>query len=283
MSKSFLKISAAVAYGLLAGAGLNLFLTPAGIYSSGVNGAAQLLAAVSTQLFGTSVTVAAWILLLNLPLLVLSWLKLGRSFTFYTLLAVIGSSFFLQLFPQQSITSNLLLAAVFGGLLTGAGVGLCLRVGFCTGGTDIIVLVLQKSTGQTVGQIGLIVNGLIVAAAGFLFGWEMALYSLVSIYVSTVMLDRFYLQQYKVTAMIVTAKGEEMTAALLAGNIRGLTVLPQALGGYSRQQRCVIWTVISQYELFFVRHIVQSTDPQAFVNIQPTSEVLGRFAEVKIN
>lgn len=283
MSKSFLKISAAVAYGLLAGAGLNLFLTPAGIYSSGVNGAAQLLAAVSTQLFGTSVTVAAWILLLNLPLLVLSWLKLGRSFTFYTLLAVIGSSFFLQLFPQQSITSNLLLAAVFGGLLTGAGVGLCLRVGFCTGGTDIIVLVLQKSTGQTVGQIGLIVNGLIVAAAGFLFGWEMALYSLVSIYVSTVMLDRFYLQQYKVTAMIVTAKGEEMTAALLAGNIRGLTVLPQALGGYSRQQRCVIWTVISQYELFFVRHIIQSTDPQAFVNIQPTSEVLGRFAEVKIN
>lgn len=161
--------------------------------------------------------------------------------------------------------------------------GLCLRAGFCTGGTDIIVLVLQKSTGQTVGQIGLVVNGLIVAAAGFLFGWEMALYSLVSIYVSTVMLDRFYLQQYKVTAMIVTAKGEEMTAALLAGNIRGLTVLPQALGGYSRQQRCVIWTVISQYELFFVRHIIQSTDPQAFVNIQPTSEVLGRFAEVKIN
>lgn len=283
MSKSFLKISAAVAYGLLAGAGLNLFLTPAGIYSSGVNGAAQLLAAVSTQLFGTSVTVAVWILLLNLPLLVLSWLKLGRSFTFYTLLAVIGSSFFLQLFPRQSITSNLLLAAVFGGLLTGAGVGLCLRAGFCTGGTDIIVLVLQKSTGQTVGQIGLVVNGLIVAAAGFLFGWEMALYSLVSIYVSTVMLDRFYLQQYKVTAMIVTAKGEEMTAALLAGNIRGLTVLPQALGGYSRQQRCVIWTVISQYELFFVRHIIQRTDPQAFVNIQPTSEVLGRFAEVKIN
>ncbi|WP_455656678.1 YitT family protein [Phascolarctobacterium sp.] len=283
MSKSFLKISAAVAYGLLAGAGLNLFLTPAGIYSSGVNGAAQLLAAVSTQLFGTSVTVAVWILLLNLPLLVLSWLKLGRSFTFYTLLAVIGSSFFLQLFPQQSITSNLLLAAVFGGLLTGAGVGLCLRAGFCTGGTDIIVLVLQKSTGQTVGQIGLVVNGLIVAAAGFLFGWEMALYSLVSIYVSTVMLDRFYLQQYKVTAMIVTAKGEEMTAALLAGNIRGLTVLPQALGGYSQQQRCIIWTVISQYELFFVRHIIQSTDPQAFVNIQPTSEVLGRFAEVKIN
>ncbi|MCC8159512.1 MAG: YitT family protein [Phascolarctobacterium sp.] len=283
MSKSFLKISAAVAYGLLAGAGLNLFLTPAGIYSSGVNGAAQLLAAVSTQLFGTSVTVAVWILLLNLPLLVLSWLKLGRSFTFYTLLAVIGSSFFLQLFPQQSITSNLLLAAVFGGLLTGAGVGLCLRAGFCTGGTDIIVLVLQKSTGQTVGQIGLVVNGLIVAASGFLFGWEMALYSLVSIYVSTVMLDRFYLQQYKVTAMIVTAKGEEMTAALLAGNIRGLTVLPQALGGYSQQQRCVIWTVISQYELFFVRHIIQRTDPQAFVNIQPTSEVLGRFAEVKIN
>ena len=283
MSKSFLKISAAVAYGLLAGAGLNLFLTPAGIYSSGVNGAAQLLAAVSTQLFGTSVTVAVWILLLNLPLLVLSWLKLGRSFTFYTLLAVIGSSFFLQLVPQQSITSNLLLAAVFGGLLTGAGVGLCLRAGFCTGGTDIIVLVLQKSTGQTVGQIGLIVNGLIVAAAGFLFGWEMALYSLVSIYVSTVMLDRFYLQQYKVTAMIVTAKGEEMTAALLAGNIRGLTVLPQALGGYSQQQRCIIWTVISQYELFFVRHIIQRTDPQAFVNIQPTSEVLGRFAEVKIN
>lgn len=283
MSKSFLKISAAVAYGLLAGAGLNLFLTPAGIYSSGVNGAAQLLAAASTQLFGTSVTVAAWILLLNLPLLVLSWLKLGRSFTFYTLLAVIGSSFFLQLFPQQSITSNLLLAAVFGGLLTGAGVGLCLRAGFCTGGTDIIVLVLQKSTGQTVGQIGLVVNGLIVAAAGFLFGWEMALYSLVSIYVSTVMLDRFYLQQYKITAMIVTAKGEEMTAALLAGNIRGLTVLPQALGGYSRQQRCVIWTVISQYELFFVRHIIQRTDPQSFVNIQPTSEVLGRFAEVKIN
>lgn len=280
MQKTAAKIVAAIAYGLLAGAGLNLFLTPAGIYSSGVNGIAQLSAALTGQIGGFRLSVASWILVLNLPLLILSWFKLGHAFTLYTLLAVAGSSYFLQLFPQQAITTNLLLAAVFGGLLTGAGVGLCLRAGFCTGGTDIIVLVIQKNTGKTVGEIGMVINGLIVLAAGLLFGWEMALYSLVAIYVSTVMLDKFYLQQYKVTATIITTQGEAMIQALLQGNIRGLTFLPQALGGYSQQPRCLIITVISQYELFFVRSIVHNVDPQAFVNIQPTNAVFGRFVAV---
>lgn len=277
--KILYRIVAILFYGLLAGIGINIFLTPAHVYSAGVTGLSQLLSSMGNNFLNINIGISTWVLLINLPLIYLSWRKLGKKFTFYTLLAVVSSSLFIRLIPVIPITDNPLLASIFGGVLTGAGVGICFRLGFSTGGTDIIVLVVQKLTGKSVGQLGLILNGIIVSIAGITYGWELALYSLVSIFASTKIIDLLYIQQYKLTVTIFTKKEKEVVENLLKNNARGVTVNPNLYGGYTKEGLTSIITVISKHELFFVKKNILDIDPDAFVNVQPTIEVIGKFAE----
>ncbi len=277
--KIFYRIIATIGYGLLAGIGVNSFLTPAKVYSGGVTGLSQLLSSAGTDFLGINIKISTWVLLINLPLIFLSWKKLGKKFTFYSLLAVLSSSFFIRVIPSYQITDNILLASIFGGILTGAGVGVCFRLGFSTGGTDIIVLVIQKMTGKSVGQLGLILNGIILSMAGIMYGWEMALYSLISIFATTKVIDLFYIQQYKLTVNIFTKKEKEVVQGLLENNLRGVTVHTNLRGGYTNEELSSIVTVISKQELFFIKKIVLDIDPDAFVNVQPTVEVVGKFVD----
>lgn len=277
--KVFYRVIATIGYGLLAGIGINSFLTPAKVYSAGVTGLSQLLSATGTDFLGINIKISTWVLLINLPLIFLSWKKLGKRFTFYSLLAVLSSSFFIRIIPSYKITDNILLASIFGGILTGAGVGFCFRLGFSTGGTDIIILVIQKMTGKSVGQLGFILNGIILFMAGIMYGWEMALYSLISIYATTKVLDLFYIQQYKLTVNIFTKKEKEVVQGLLENNLRGVTVNANLRGGYTNEELSSIVTVISKQELFFIKKVILDIDPDAFVNVQPTIEVMGKFID----
>ena len=114
-----------VFYAVLAAVGVNMFLAPSNIFSGGVTGLSQLLSSVGLDFFNINISISAWVLIINLPLAILSWLKLGKKFTVYTILAVASSSFFMKIIPMVQITNNQILAAIFGGVLTGAGVGLC--------------------------------------------------------------------------------------------------------------------------------------------------------------
>ncbi len=277
--KVFYRVIATIGYGLLAGIGINSFLTPAKVYSAGVTGLSQLLSSTGTDFLGINIKISTWVLLINLPLIFLSWKKLGKKFTFYSLLAVLSSSFFIRIIPSYKITDNILLASIFGGILTGAGVGFCFRLGFSTGGTDIIILVIQKMTGKSAGQLGFILNGIILVMAGIMYGWEMALYSLISIYATTKVLDLFYIQQYKLTVNIFTKKEKEVVQGLLENNLRGVTVNANLRGGYTNEELSSIVTVISKQELFFIKKVILDIDPDAFVNVQPTIEVMGKFID----
>ncbi|SHE69428.1 YitT family protein [Clostridium fallax] len=273
------RLIATLFYGFLAGVGINCFLTPANIYSGGVTGLAQLLSSLGTDLLHINISISMWVLLVNLPLIYISWCKLGKKFTVYTLIAVVLSSFFIKIIPVATITNNQLLAAIFGGVLTGAGVGFCFRAGFSTGGTDIIVLVVQKLTGKSVGQLGMILNGIIVSIAGIMYGWEKALYSLVAIYTMTKIIDIFYVQQYKLTVTIFTTKEKEVVQNLLENNMRGVTVGHDFFGAYKNEKLSSVVTVISKHELLFIKKNILDIDPKAFVNVQPTVEVIGKFVD----
>lgn len=275
--KTSIQIFIALLFGLLNSAGINFFLRPASIYGSGVTGFAQLLSSVfGTTIFGLS-SIAVGSFLINVPLILLAWKNLGHRFTFITLFTVFSSSFFINLLPVLTVTDNLVLAALAGGALTGIGIGLCLRYGFSTGGVDIIALVMQKRNGKSVGQLGMILNGIIVVFAGLLHGWELAIASLLSIYVGTKMIDVFYIHQSKVTVTIYTKKTELIVATLINHSIRGITVLENAYGGYTKEKVDSITTVVTKYDLYFVKKIVKELDEEAFVNIQPTIEVVGKY------
>ena len=270
------RIVIAMVYGFLAAVSVNLFLIPAKTYSSGVTGVAQLLTALVSHL-GGSLSVAALVFILNVPLLVLAWFKINHQYAIFSIVAVFTSVIFLKIIPVpvQPILTERFAGALFGGALIGLGVGLCFRAGFSTGGTDVIVTLVGRLTGKRVGVVNNVINGMIILAAGIFFGWGAALYSIVEIFVSSLLMDYIYTQQQKVTVTIFTKQPEALKKRMREF-IHGATEL-DGTGLYTNQEISVIMTVVSKYDLTALKLVVQDADPNAFVNIQSTMNLWGRF------
>ncbi|WP_099222154.1 YitT family protein [Listeria costaricensis] len=275
-----MQVLVALTYAILAGVSMNFFLAPTHVYASGVNGLAQMLSSLMETFTPFHLSTSVWLLILNLPLIYLAWKRLGKAFTCFTLIAVVAASIMMKVLPVVAITENPLLAAIFGGCFSGLGVGICLKYGFSTGGTDIIALLIQKTTGTNVGQLGLILNGVIVVLAGAVYGWEMALYTMIAIYVNMHMLDTVHTKQQKVTVMIVTKNTAIVEKALLDNFRHGITVMENGYGAYTHEPVSMMLTVVSAFELYELGKVVRKADPNAFVNIQRTNKILGKFAGV---
>lgn len=255
---------------------LNNFLIPANIYAAGINGISQLLSDILNSSSGIIIDTGILILLFNIPIAVLGWFKVGRDFTLYSFMTSILISFFTILLPINPLTADPMMNALFGGIISGTGIGFALKYGFSTGGMDIISMVLAKTTGKSIGTLTFAMNLLIVSSAGFLYGWEYALYTLVSIYVMTKMIDTIHTSHQKVTAMIVTNEPDALTKEIHEKLIRGITIIP-AKGAYSGTDRSILMVVITRYEMYDLEQAVREADASAFVNFMETNKVLGEF------
>ncbi|MGJ5644758.1 YitT family protein [Latilactobacillus curvatus] len=274
------KIIIAMVYGFLAAVSVNLFLIPAKTYSSGVTGIAQLLTSLVSYM-GGSLSVAMLVFILNVPLLILAWFKINHQYAIFSIVAVFTSVLFLKVIPVpvHPIVTERFAGALFGGALIGLGVGLCFKAGFSTGGTDVIVTLVGRLTGKRVGVVNNIINGMIIPAAGIFFGWGAALYSIVEIFVSSLLMDYIYIQQQKVTVTIFTKRPEELKKRM-RDFIHGATEL-DGTGLYTNQETTVIMTVVSKYDLTELKRVVKDADPNAFVNIQSTMNLWGKFENVE--
>jgi uncharacterized membrane-anchored protein YitT (DUF2179 family) len=270
------KVIIVVSGALLNAISMNLFLIPANVYSSGFTGIAQLLSKVLSEYTPLNVSMGFLLLLLNIPVAILGWIKVGKSFTIYSFLSVLLSSLFLTLIPIKEISHDILLNAVFGGVIQAAGVGITLKWGASTGGLDIIAMVLSRMKDKPVGTYLFLLNGIIIATAGFLYGWEKALYTLVTLYTSTRVIDAIHTRHAKLTALIITKKADELKKAIHAKLVRGITMIP-AKGAFSNEAREMMMIVITRYELFDLERIIKEVDPNAFTNIIQTTGVYGFF------
>lgn len=255
---------------------LNNFLIPANIYASGINGIAQLLSGVLDNSSGILIDTGILILVFNIPIALLGWFKVGRNFTLYSFMTSILISFFTVLLPINPLTNDSMMNALFGGIISGTGIGFALKYGFSTGGMDIISMVLAKTTGRSIGTLTFAMNLLIVSSAGVLYGWEYALYTLVSIYVMTKMIDTIHTSHQKITAMIVTNEPDALVKEIHGKLIRGITIIP-AKGAYSKTDRSILMMVITRYEMYELEQAVREADASAFVNFMETNKVLGEF------
>ncbi|WP_124057719.1 YitT family protein [Vaginisenegalia massiliensis] len=256
---------------------LNLFFIPGDIYSAGVSGMAQLLAYFTKQTgLRHLLSTGNLYFLLNLPLIVLSYFKLGRHFTIMTLVVVTVSSLATHLIPIQVVSPNPIMNAIAGGVISGFGVGLTIKFGMSTGGTDIISLVVSKATGINVGFLSFLINLFVIAGAGILFGWEYALYTIVAMYVASRMIDVIHTNEQRLTCFIVTNKEAQLVDMIHQRLIRGITIL-DGVGAYSREKRHVLMVVVNRYELYDLQLAVSEVDPNAFVNIIQSSKVSGHF------
>ncbi|WP_316571113.1 YitT family protein [Neobacillus sp. YIM B06451] len=261
---------------LLNAVGLNLFLIPADVYSGGFTGVAQLLSRVLTEATPLTVSTGFLLFLLNIPVTILGWLKVGKSFTIYSFISVALMSFFLELIPVIHISNDILLNAVFGGVISAIGVGITLKWGASTGGLDIIAMILSRMKDKPVGTYFFALNSIITLTAGYLFGWEKALYTLVNLYASTRVIDAIHTRAQKLTALIVAKNAPELKKAIQTKLFRGITSI-QAKGAFTNEDKEILMIVITRYELFDLERIIRQTDPQAFTNIVPTTGVIGFF------
>lgn len=248
----------------------NLFLIPHEVLSSGLSGISMILGMISPVNTGVAN------FLLNLPLLIIGYKMLGKKFIVNSIFSVIIISIGLYLVPIYAIADDKILSSIFGGALTGLGVGIVFRCSGSTGGFDIIGMIVARKRDFPIGALLSGMNAVVIVISGFLFDWDSALYTLVSIFVTGKVVDAIYTDHAKLTLMIITDQGEEMRNHLLTNLYRGLTVM-DGVGGYSNNQRNVLITVISRYELNEVKNLITEVDPIAFVNITETIEVMGLF------
>ncbi|SDZ74276.1 Uncharacterized membrane-anchored protein YitT, contains DUF161 and DUF2179 domains [Thalassobacillus cyri] len=256
---------------------LNMFLIEANVYASGFTGVAQLTASILKDFLGVpGISTGLLLFVLNIPVAILGWYKVGKGFTVYSALSVAFTTVFLGFIPVKQLSEDIILNAVFGGVLGGAGVGLTLKWGASTGGLDIVAMVLSRMKDRPIGIYFLILNSGIIALAGLLYEPENALYTLLTLYVSTRVIDAIHTRHEKLTAMIITTKAAELEKAIHSKMVRGITTLP-ARGAFTQQDKNMLVMVITRYELYDLQGIINEVDPQAFTNIVQTTGIFGFF------
>lgn len=255
---------------------LNFFLIAANVYASGFAGAAQLLSSVFRDFIGISIGTGIFLLLLNIPVIILGWYKVGKGFTLYSIVSVLATTAFLEFMPVIALSEDIMLNAVFGGLIAGVGVGLSLKIGASTGGMDIVVMILSRLNDQPVGRYFMALNAVIIIFAGILYEPENALYTLIALYVTTRVIDAIHTRHVKLTAMIVTEKADLLQKAIHEKLVRGITIFP-AKGAYTKVEKNMLYLVLTRYELYDLEKIIKEVDPEAFTNVVQTTGVYGSF------
>lgn len=270
---------------VLAGLGFSLFQVPYNIAAGGVSGIAILINHF------TGWPISLMYLAMNVPLFVLGFFYLGRwRFLVSTALAVllfsfttgVGNQYLPTVLAEWPITDNILLSAIYAGLIGGIGGGLLYLAGATMGGTAIIGRIIQVKTGLSLSQIYLFVDGAIVVAAGIVFGWEIALYSMLTLLLSGQAAD-FVMEgpSRARTAMVITTRPEAITQALIAELGRGVSYW-DAVGGYTGEKRTIVMCTIYRPQVGELKRVVAAHDPDAFVIIGTTQQALGEgFTELR--
>jgi uncharacterized membrane-anchored protein YitT (DUF2179 family) len=253
---------------------LRLFLVPSHLVSGGLSGAGQILYYLYNWPIGLVVFLG------NIPLFILGWRYLGGPrFATRTILAIVAFSGFTDLLLSQTgrsaFTPDPFLNTLYGGIMMGVGLGIVYRGRGTSGGTDIIGRILNRQFGLSISMAYLVTEALVILAAGVFFNWEIALYGLLMIYISGIAADRVLEGSNVIRdVMIITEKMDAVSQALMDELERGTTII-NARGGYSKQDRPILYCVVTSSEVMQLKTIVHDIDPNAFMVVGSANEALG--------
>jgi len=252
------------------------FVRTGGLYPGGVMGLTILIQAIFENFLGIEVPFTIVNLLLNTIPVYIGFRFIGKKFTLYSCLMIVLNSVLTDIIPVNVITYDMLLISVFGGMISGFAISLCLMMNATTGGTDFLAIYLSEKKGVDSWNLVLGINVIIISLAGFLFGWEKALYSIIYQYTSTQILHMLYKRYQKQTLFIVTNRPKEVCKAICEVSGHGATIL-EGEGSYAHCERSIVYSVVSREESKTVIHSVKKVDSSAFVNALRTEELSGRF------
>lgn len=255
---------------------LRCFAKTAGLFPGGFSGVSLLLQEIGLTFFHIDIPYTFFNVALNIFPIYIGFRFLGKKFTWYSILTIFLSSIFVDLLPAYVFTQDVLLISVFGGLLNGFAICLCLNVGTTTGGTDFISIYLSSQKGIDAWNYILLGNVIILAIAGALFGWSIALYSIIYQFCSTQVIQMLYKRYKKETLFIISDKSNEIYHAIRETTNHDATLF-QGIGCYEEKEKTLIYSVINTEAKRQLIPMIHSIDPHAFINIVKTEELEGRF------
>lgn len=279
-SKHILTVLAVTAAAFIMAVNKNTFVDTAGLYPGGVAGLTILIQRLFSDLLHFTPPFTVVNLLLNAVPVYIGFRFLGKRFTLYSCLMIVLNSLFTDLLPSYIITEDILLISIFGGIIQGAAIAMCLNAGATSGGTDFISIFLSERRGVDSFSIILMFNAVILCVAGFLFGWDKALYSIIFQYASTAVLHVLYKKYQQSTLFIVTTKPVAVCNAIYNISQHGATIL-EGEGSYGHCERNVVYSVVSAAESKQVIKVIREADPEAFINEMKTQKLSGRFYQPK--
>ena len=261
---------------IIASLGVNIFLSHAQLLSGGATGIGLLLE------YSLNIPTGISVLLINIPLLLLSFKKLNRSFTIYTTIGMLCLSVSLMITkPLASYAGidglDILLYCIYGGVLCGIGYGIVFSRNGSTGGTDIITMLIRKKYSNfNIGTLSFSLNIIIILTGAYIFGLPQALYTFISLFIQSFVLDRMLLGfKSKKLLLILTKKEEDIINYVIQDLHRGVTSLV-AEGEYTHDRKKMLYCIVTSRQMIELKNAVQSIDPSAFITIVDISEVRGK-------
>ena len=252
------------------------FVRTGGLYPGGATGLALLIQRAADMFLHITIPYTIVNILLNAIPVYIGFRFIGKKFTMYSCLMIVLTSVLTDIIPGYAITYDTLLISIFGGLINGFVIGLCLHMNATTGGTDFIAIYLSEKKEIDSWNVVLGINVVILAAAGVLFGWDKALYSIIFQYTSTQVVHILYRKYQHETLFIVTNKATEVYEVISNMSNHGATIM-EGEGSYEHQERKIVYSVVSSAQSKSIIREVKKADPHAFVNAIKTEQIAGRF------
>ena len=227
--------------------------------------------------YTTNIDISYIYLALNIPLIIIAYIFIGKDFVFKTLFATIMLTIFLKVFGTfRGPIDDILMASIFGGGINGIAIGIIFYAGGSSGGTDIIAKIINKNYGIAIGKTLLTIDFIILSMVAFIFGKVIFMYTLISLLVSSKMIDIIQEGIYSAKGVtIITNKVEELRKKIMEDTGRGITLI-NAKGAYTQKEIGMLYCVVGKYQLMKVKSIVKEIDPMAFMIVNQVHEVIGK-------
>lgn len=255
------------------------FTKSADLLPGGISGVSLLLQHIIKSIFHITVPYSVFNILLNLFPVYIGFRYIGKKFTLYSILTILLSSIFVDILPDYIFTTDILLISIFGGLINGFAIALCLNVGTTTGGTDFISIYMSQQKGMDAWNYILFGNVIILLIAGAMYGWSIALYSIIYQFCSTQIIQMLYKRYQKETLFIISDKADEIYR-LIKDTTNHDATLFHGIGCYEAKEKEMIYSVINTDARRQLIPLIHSVDPHAFINVVKTEELAGRFHDI---
>ena len=261
---------------LLMATNIKTFVQTGSLVPGGATGLTVLIQRIFESFFELHIPYTILNVLINCIPIYIGFRYIGKKFTLYSCLMIFLTGALTDIIPSHVVTYDILLISIFGGIINGLAISMCLNVYATTGGTDFISIYLSQKTGSDSFNIVLAINTIIIGLSGILFGWDIALYSIIFQYASTQVIHMLYKQYQQQTLFIVTNKAAAVCEAISQISNHGATII-EGEGFYEGRERHIVYSVVSTEESQRVISAIKEVDEAAFINTIKTEQVKGRF------